>query len=455
MTRSLTEELADWVVGLDRKAVVEAAGDPARRCLLDTLGCGIAGSGTTEGRAAQAAVQDVDAGDNCAIWGTPQRASAPGAALVNGTAAHALELDDVNYTIGHPGAPVIPAALAVGEWVAAAGRDILVAIIAGYEVESRIAGGLGFAAHSRRGWHPTGTCGGFGAAASAGILLGLTVDQLVSALGLAGTTAGGVHAYKVDGAMSKRFHAGHAARDGVMAAVLARRGLTGPAWILDAEWGGLLAMMSDGAEPRRVVQDLGHDLAIGQVDFKLYPSCYSAHTAIEAALILGARHAIHPDEVATVVVRVNPLSARFCRATASRSALAAQMSIPYGVAAALTRGRLTAAEFGEVMLQDPHVRDLEARVTLAVDETLPDEREQATVEIVLRSGDRVRETVEAPRGSVARPPSTADLIEKFRGLAGLVLSREGFGALEAAVMEDRFLDDATPLWRALRGEASP
>lgn len=449
MTRSLTEELADWVVGLDRKTVVDRAGEAARRCLLDTLGCGIAGSGTAEGRAARAAVQDVDAGGSCAVWGASQRASAPGAALVNGTAAHALELDDVNYTIGHPGAPVVPAALGVGEWVGATGRDILVAIVAGYEVASRVAGALGFAAHSRRGWHPTGTCGGFGAAASAGLLLGLTADQFVSALGLAGTTAGGVHAYKVDGAMSKRFHAGHAAHDGVMAAVLARRGFTGPAWILDADWGGLLTMMSDRPEPRRAVQDLGQDLAIGHVDFKLYPSCYSAHTAVEAALILRGRHAIHADDIASVAVRVNPLSARFCRGTAARSALAAQMSIPYGVAAALIFGRLTVAEFQDAVLQDPRVRALEARVTLCVDDTVAEDREPATVEIVLQSGERVRETVEEPRGSVTRPPSAGELLAKFRALVALVLPAEQVAALEAAIMADSFLDDATALWGAL------
>ena len=447
---SLTEQLADWIDSLTWDAVPADVIERARLCLLDGLGCGIAGSATPEGTAIGAAVKDFDTGEACAFWGVSTRGSAPSAALVNGTAMHALEFDDVNLTIGHPGLAVIPATLAVGEWCGASGRELLLAIVAGYEIGCRIAGALDFNAHSERGWHPVGTCGGFAAAAAAGRLLKLGRRELVSALGLGGTTAGGVHAYKVDGTMSKRFHAGHAAHDGLVAALAARRGFTGPAWILEAQWGGLLAMMSDRPAPERVVSGLGTTFAIMDTEFKLFPSCYGAHTATEAALTLCHTHGVRPDQVQAVTVRTNDLTAKFCASTEGRTDLAAQMSIPYAVAAALVRGRASVAEYRDVIHQDPGLWDLEHRVRVYVDSRFPDRGSPSTVELTLTDGRVLTETVDEPRGSLARPASSHELTAKFRELAGLTLPASQVTALQALVTGPALLDETADLWTLLQ-----
>jgi 2-methylcitrate dehydratase PrpD len=451
---SLTMQLADWVAGLSWEALPPPVRDQARRCLLDTLGCGIAGSLTPEGLRARAATQDWDTQATCTFWGTDARGSTLSAAFVNGTAGHALELDDVNYTMGHPGVPVVPAIVAVAEWLGSPGRDVLTAVIVGYEVGSRIAAALGYAAHTRRGWHPTGTCGGMAAAAAVGWLFRLSSPSLVSAIGLAGSMAGGVHAYKVDGAMSKRLHAGHAAQSGVQAALLARRDFMGPAWILDAEWGGLLGMMSDQADGDAVVRGLSNEFAIMNTEFKLYPSCYSAHTSTEAALDLY-RAGIRADQVAAVRVEVNALSERFCGRTAGRTPLAIQMSIPYAVAVAILHGRASIAEYSQTSVEDPRVWELECLVEVSGDPRLPEDEEPSVVEVRLNDGRILRQAVATPRGSRRRPLTWDELRAKFHELAGRALPEDRVRALEAAVTGESFLADSRIAWATLGRERIP
>jgi 2-methylcitrate dehydratase PrpD len=448
-TTSLTDQLAGWIESLTWEAVPPHVIEQARLCLLDGLGCGLAGSSTPEGRAAASAVKDFDPSESCALWGISRRGSAPSAALVNGTAMHAQEFDDVSHTIGHPGLAVIPVAVGLGEWIGASGQDILLAIIAGYEIGSRIAAALDFTVHSSRGWHPVGTCGGFAAAATAARLLKLGRPELTSALGLAGTTAGGVHAYKADGTMSKRYHAGHSAHDGIVATLLARRGFTGPAWILEAPWGGLLGMMTDGADAGRVVNGLGTSYAICDTEFKLFPSCYGAHPATEAALTLRTKGA-DPNQVEAVTVRTNELTARFCGSTNGRSDLAAQMSIPYAVGAALVHSRASVAEYTDVTRQDARLWDLERRVRVEVDRSLPEQGSPSIVEVRLRDGRVLRETVDSPRGSLTRPATQDDLIGKFRDLAKRVLSNDQVSELETLVMGPKLLTGTSSLWTLLQ-----
>ena len=211
--------------------------DQARLCLLDTLGCGVYGSGLDEGRRVVAALGQLGGG-GAPVWGCGALLARSDCALACGALAHLRELDDVHWSITHPGAVVVPALHALA-W----GRDgrlgeALAALVAGYEAMVRVSRASGFLAHRRKGWHATATMGPFGAAAACGVLLGLEPDRLVSALGLAGSRTGGTWAFKADGAMSKRLHPGLAARDGLTAACLARSGITGPEYVLEAEDGG-------------------------------------------------------------------------------------------------------------------------------------------------------------------------------------------------------------------------
>ena len=221
------------------------------------------------------------------VWGeaTPSLRTAD-AALVNGTASHAFELDDYHNAKLHPGAVVMPAAIAVAEKLDASGADLVTAIAAGYEVMIRSSLALNPSAARLRGWHLTGVCGPFGAAAACASLLKLNTEQTAWALGLAGTQGAGLWAFNADGTMSKRLHAGKAAHSGVLAAELAQLGFTGPTQIYEFEDGGVLKAFSDASDPAPLTQDLGAVYHLDKTSIKPYSCCGSTHSYIDAALAL-------------------------------------------------------------------------------------------------------------------------------------------------------------------------
>jgi len=234
---TLSERLANFVSALRYEDLPPQVVARAKSALLDTLGAGLAGCRTSEVARVIASVRDCGRGGTATIWGTDVRSGVTGAALINGTMAHSRELDDYGGC-GHSGAVVVPAALAAGEHEAVSGRTLLTALVAGYDLAARVTEAAGgYRPHNARGWHSTGTCGSFGAAAAAAKCLGLDAAGTAAALGIAGSYTGGLWAFIVDGAMTKRLHPGKAAENGVFAAHLARHGFTGPAEILDAEWG--------------------------------------------------------------------------------------------------------------------------------------------------------------------------------------------------------------------------
>lgn len=304
---TVTEELSEFVDRMSFQQLPVNVISAAKNCILDTLGCGIAGTSALEGQAVIKAVRDFDEGKKATIWGDRSRASVSDAALVNGTTAHALELDDWWGNL-HAGAVIVPSVMAVAEFEGSSGREVIEAVVLGYEVTTRISLGGGLDAHNLRGWHPTGTCGTFGAAAAAGKILGLSKKELTWALGLAGTYTGGIWAFLADGTMSKRLHPGKAAQSGVVACYLARNGFTGPTQILEADFGGFYNTYVPGSyNLRSVTQNLGNKFAVLEDCFKLYPSCASTHGAIEAAIELKKKYGISPNDAERITVRVSKI----------------------------------------------------------------------------------------------------------------------------------------------------
>ncbi|HEY7489763.1 MAG TPA: MmgE/PrpD family protein [Candidatus Tectomicrobia bacterium] len=217
------------------------------------------------------------------LWLQGFRGPANTVALGLGVMMHSFELDD--YHSGaklHPGAVVIPAALAVAERQGASGRDVLRAIVAGYELRSRTSLAAGALSMRRRGWHITGLCGTFGAAAAAGHLLGLDSLQMANALGLAGTQSAGLFAFTCDGANSKRLYPGRAAQSGVFAAELVARGFTGPTAVLEYEDGGFCCAVADASHLELLTRGLGEDYVTAGVSLKPYACCGSMHSSIDA-----------------------------------------------------------------------------------------------------------------------------------------------------------------------------
>src|SRR5262249_49300117 len=293
------------------------------------------------------------------------------AALANGVAIHSFELDDYHNAKIHPGAVVIAAAVPVAQRVGATGKDLITSIVAGYEAMIRVALALNPGPARARGWHLTGVCGPFGAAAATSVLMNLNREETGSAFGLAGTQGAGLFAFNSDGSMSKRLHPGRAAQSGVMAAELAAGGLQGPVAILESKDGGFLATFSDVPKQNQVVLDLGCEYRLTRVCFKPYPCCGSLHACVQAAISLVKRRGATFTPSAAVRVGIPELVKLQCGYDYRPStALHAQMSLRYCVAVALLEGRLGPEQFEPFKLKAPEIVTLAQRLEVVVDPEL-------------------------------------------------------------------------------------
>jgi 2-methylcitrate dehydratase PrpD len=426
---TLAHRLAAKVAALRTAPLPPALLTRAHDLVLDHLGVALGGVGEDSSIALRAGLATLALRGNATVLGTDVRLPAPQAALANGAAAHALEMDDTHRGGSiHLGASVFPAALAAAELAGASGETVLRAAIAGYEVAARLAMAVGPAAHYRRGFHPTGTCGAFGAAAAAGLVLGLDEAQLTDALGIAGSQAAGSMEFLTDGAWTKRLHPGWAACAGLHAAALARAGFKAPHTIVEGRF-GFLAGYSDASDPDAVSAE--GPPALLDTSIKPHACCRYMQGPIDAVLALRAEHGVAPAHVARI--EVGMLEAAFpivCDpADAKRrpaSVVDAQFSLPFGVAVALVCGRASPEEFALPLLADPTVRDLMDRVSAVRDPALDAVYPRtwpAWVRLVLRDGRRLEADVTHPRGDPENFPTRDELRAKFRTLAGRTLSQ--------------------------------
>src|SRR5688572_24671612 len=287
---AVTREVAAWIAGLTYESLPERTREVVRGALLDTIGCGVYGYRTPWAKMLLEWARAGGAKAEATVWGdaAPSLRVAD-AALVNGTSSHAFELDDYHNAKLHPGAVVIPAAIAMAEKLGSDGKTLVTAIAAGYEVMIRSSLAMEPSATRLRGWHLTGVCGPFGAAAACAVLMGLDAERTAWALGLAGTQGAGVWAFNADGAMSKRLHAGKAAHSGVLAAELAQLGFTGPTQIYEFEDGGVLKAFSDASDAARLTADLGRAWRLDTNRIKPYSCCGSTHSYVDAVFELRRR----------------------------------------------------------------------------------------------------------------------------------------------------------------------
>jgi 2-methylcitrate dehydratase PrpD len=338
---------------------------------------------------------------------------------VNGTSSHAFELDDYHNAKLHPGAVVIPAALAMAEKLDADGEKLVTAIAAGYEVMIRSSLALNPSAARLRGWHLTGVCGPFGAAAACAVLLGLDGERTAWALGLAGTQGSGLWAFNADGAMSKRLHAGKAAHSGVLAAELAALGFTGPTQIYEYADGGVLKAFSDKSDPAPLTTDLGRIYHLDTTSIKPYSCCGSAHAYVDAALALRAKLGGPWDVKRRVRVGVAKVVDVQCGFDYEPSTvLNAQMSLRYITAAALVEGQALPPQFSDAKIADPRLVALAKSIELVPDARLDElyPKEFPGWVAAESNGDWVRVDIANPSGSSAAPIDARGITEKFRGI---------------------------------------
>ena len=433
---SPSELLAGFTAGLDLADVPDDVVRYARVLMLDLLGAALAGVDTEETRAMLRAAKGFapNAGP-CGIWGTTGTTTAATAALINGVIAHAQELDDFGGA-DHSGAVVIPAVLAVAEAEGITdGGTVLAAMIGGYDVALRVLEAMGgYRAHNNGGgWHSTGTCGSFGAAAAAARLLGLDAERTAWALGIAGSFTGGIWAYLADGAMSKRYHPGRAAEIGVTAAYMAQAGFTGPTRVFDAPWGGFLATYGNGSErPGELIRDLGRPYRIMLSGIKPYAACRGLHSALDVVLGMRAEHGFAAAAVAAVEIACSRANMQSLGDTNPRTRLGAQMSLPYGIAVALVTGRAGLEEFEEQRIGDPEVRATMSRVVMFHDPD-HDDHTEPDVTVVLTDGRRFEGHEPIGLGDYRNPLATEQVVEKYESMARRVLDDAGVAALKDAV----------------------
>ncbi|WP_187830121.1 MmgE/PrpD family protein [Siccirubricoccus phaeus] len=455
--RGLTWQVADWVAALRPEAIPRAVAESVGLLALDTLGAGLAGRSLPWTEAIRAWALAAAPGEaptgRARIWGeATAMLRAADAALVNGAASHAFELDDFHNAKLHPGAVVVPAALALGEAINASGETVLAAIAAGYEVMIRTSLALGPAAARGRGWHLTAVCGTYGAAATAALLLRLDAERTAWALGLAGTQSGGLFAFTTDGSNSKRLHPGRAAQSGIMAAELAALGLSGPTVVYEAEDGGFLRAFVERPEPERLISELGRHWHAAETSFKPHACCGSLHAHVDAALQLRSQW----RRDGQVRVGMAKLVERQCGYPyAPGSALNAQMSARYCIAAALLDGAVLPAQFTAERIADPAITRLAQRIELVHDpahDALYPGHFLGWTEVETADGMR-RASVLDPSGSPENPAMPEGVRRKFAALAQPLLGTAGAAALAQGFAGLRGLPVRALLDRAVMREA--
>jgi 2-methylcitrate dehydratase PrpD len=452
------QQLAALCAGLTWADLPAAARERTKELVLDLLGVALRGSAEPSSAPVTALVREQPPGQ-ASLIGAGWASGAAWAALANGTAAHAIEMDDVTTESSlHPGVAVIPAALAVAEERGADGPAFLTAVAAGYEVTIRVGNALNPAAAYRRGFHPTGVAGAFGAAVAAGRLLGLDPPGLSAAIGIAGTLAAGSLEYLSDGAWTKRLNAGWAAHAGIVAAGLARGGFSGPATALEGRLGALHAY-SDDPRPARLLADLGQEWQVTRVSIKPYACCRYNHGLIDCILRLRREHDLRPEQVERIRLDVLSGGALLVadpieRKRAPANVVDAQFSAPFAAAVALVRGAAGQREYSQAAVDDPTIRSLMARTDCQRDpalDALYPRQWPAAAEIELRDSRRLRARVEHATGEPENPVPRPALVEKFVELAAARLAESDARALAERVLDLDATADLRGLGATLRG----
>jgi 2-methylcitrate dehydratase PrpD len=423
-TPPVTRLLGEFVATHPSRGWDDSVEREARRTLTNWLGCAIGASRHASVEAALAAIRELSPSEQATVLGRDDRVDMASAALVNGVSAHAFDFDDTHLkTIIHPAAPIASAALALCEHAGAGGRLLVDALVLGVEVACRV-GNAVYPDHYDRGWHITGSVGMLGAAAACARVLGLDAARTSMALGIAASQPTGVR--EQFGSMTKSLHAGAAARNGLMAALLARHGFTASERALEAKR-GLMQTFSTKSDWHEITAALGTRFEISFNTYKPFACGVVIHPAIDGCVQLRDAHRLRAEDIERITLKVHPLVLELTGKTAPRSGLEGKFSVYHACAAAIVFGQAAESEFSNEIVAWPDVVALRQRVTAEVDPAL--EEDAADVTIFCRDGRTLNIFVAHALGSLERPMSDADLERKFHGLVDPVLGEERAGAL--------------------------
>ena len=445
----ITKELADFLSRLTFEQIPEVSLEKAKLCILDSIGCALYGSKMPWSKIVNHFIMSQGGCEEATLWTTYFTGPAANVACGIGTMIHSFDYDDYHANKVHPGAVVVPAAFAVGEKEHIDGRTLMVAMVAGYETILRISRGVNPSSSRLRGWHLTGTCGTFAAAATSGRIWKLDPEIMAGALGMAGTQSAGLWAFTADGSWSKRFHPGRSAQSGIIASSLCRAGYKGPTKILEADDGGFFKATSSDSNFPGVVEGLGKDFLTEETVIKPYPACASIHSSLDAALMLRKEYAIPWEHIRQVKVYNSKLVDVQCGFDYQATGiLEAQMSLKYCVARALLDGVFSLGQLDEGKLSDPDVMQLANRVTFNLDEEIDriyPTKWPSRVEILMKDGKNYHKRVDVPRGTAEQPMTRQEVQEKFRTLAEPILGKTNADSLIERVENMEHVPDVSEI----------
>ncbi len=439
----VTKELAAFTATLDDKTIPGEVTERAKLLVLDLVGIALRARFDADSTPAmmRAAERLGAAGGACGVIGDAAGYVPPMAALINGALGHSLDFDDTHAPASlHPSAPVVPAALAAAQMVGASGRDLVAGIVAGYEVICRLGQALTPAEHYDRGYHPTATCGAFAAAAAAGRVMGLGAEEIAHAFGIALSEAAGSLQFLENGAWTKRFQVGNAARNGLVAACFAHEGYVGASEAIEGRHGFLRAY-APNPEPEKAVAGLGETWETLNIAVKPYPGCRFTHAPIDAVLELVRKHGIDWRRVEKMEIGlsrkgIDLTGAPEAQKRAPTSVVDGQFSVHFLAGVALREGGVGWDDYKK------HLGDRDTMALLQRIHVYRDERVEAVypenlggaVRITTSEGETYEALVELPKGEPANFVTAEELRAKFGALVTPCLGEAGEAALYDAIV---------------------
>ncbi len=455
---STTSHIAGFVSDARLENMPGESLEVAKNQVIDFVGVTIAGSLDPSVTMALEFLKETGSKGRCIAIAQPSGLSPDAAAFVNGMQSHILDFDDVNETMyGHPTVAVLPAVLAAAEMTEADGGQVLKAYILGVEVASK----LGLLVNPRQyeiGWHPTCTLGSLGAAVGAGIMYGLTQEQLLNALGLAASMAGGLR--QNFGTMTKPFHAGRAAENGIRAVLLARKGWTADRRIIEAPY-GICSAITGGqkADFANFEKKLGNpfDMVSPGIIVKKYPSCAFTHPTIDAVLELVREEGIGPDDVESAQCGINQMAANVLIHSSAKNGLEGKFCLEFCVASALVDGKVGLKSFEDANVLRSSVQKLMPKIrrrVLPAEERVDNIFGPAIVQINLRSGRALSKRIDIAKGDPRKPMSEKEIYDKYIECASVVLDRKTADKAYARMKALQKMSDIRQLTRLLRKKRS-
>lgn len=419
-----SQKIVEFVGDIQYKDIPDDCISKAKDCLLDYIGVTLAGSAQESARIIKEYCRQLGGSPESTVIESALKTFPAGAALANGTMGHLLDYDDLNRQLPHPSVCIFPSILAVGEWKKSSGKDILAAFVLGYEVACEIASVVE-PHHSQRGWHSSATVGTFGSVLGVSKLLQLSTQNMLYSVGIAASLTSGLK--RNFGTLTKALHAGKAAENGVVAALLAQKGFTSDPTILEGKK-GFCHIFSGQYDLKEAVNKLDTFVSIRQGGFKLYPCCGSAAAALDALLFMIEKYSINIDGIVQVQVGSVPLVVDDLVYRQPKSVYEAKFSMNFLAALALCEKEVSLENLVEEKLGDPRIRKLMKKVTLSVDSEMAQAGYRGTwsarVKVKMKEGSEFSERVDIPRGQPENPMSPSQLIGKYQRCARYVLSEE-------------------------------